>query len=201
MKKHRMFLVLMALVAVVIGSCGKKAAETPQAPVAEKSPAKVNPWLVKRWALGLLGRHPGKDAKKDLVMGDSLLGFRATPNALAWYEMVDVDSNGTPEKVGFMWDGINKVMYAYTHDPVTLDDGTTAANGLVVAQFGEGNKDGRSKGSGFWAYATTRDTMSYRLVEGGLYGCRFDETGTETECGTGTWLRDNNNFTISTKVK
>ena len=30
---------------------------------------------------------------------------------------------------------------------------------------------------------------------------RFDETGTETECGTGTWLRDNNNFTISTKVK
>jgi hypothetical protein len=200
MKKYRLFVVL-ALIAVTMASCGKKAADSSQAPAAEKAPAKVNPWLVKRWALGLLDRHPGPDAKKDFVLGDSLLGFRATPNALAWFEMVDIDSNGTPEKVGFMWDGINKVVYAYTHDPVTLDDGTTAANGLVVAQFGEGNKMDRPMGSGFWAYATARDTVSYRQVEGSLYGCRFDAAGEETDCGPGTWSRENNNFTVSTRVK
>jgi len=100
-----------------------------------------------------------------------------------------------------MWDATNKVMYAYTHDPVTLDDGAIADKGLVVGQFGEGNTANRPLGSGFWAYAVSRDTTSYREVEGGLYGCRFDGTGEETECGPGTWSRVNNDFSIKTMVK
>jgi hypothetical protein len=162
---------------------------------------KVSTKLVKRWMLGLTLRHPGMDARKGVQMGGGAMGVKATPTAMSWYEMADIDSNGTQEKVGFMWDSNDKVMYAYTLDPVRLDDGTMAKKGLVVGQFAEGNTAKRQQGSGFWAYATTRDTLSYRLVTGSLYGCRFDQYGRTTECGPGKWTRDNNNFSINTKVK
>ena len=200
MKTLGLFVVL-ALIVVIIGSCGRKASESPQPPAAEKSMAKINSRLVKSWMIGLSNRSPGLDAKRGVALGQGALGVRATPDAVAWFEMVDIDSNGTPEKVGFMWDATSKVMYAYTYDPVTLDDGTMADKGLVVAQFAEGNTMDRPFGSGFWAYATARDTTSYREVEGALFGCRFDKYGEETECGPGTWSRVNNNFTISTMVK
>jgi hypothetical protein len=205
MKKSRLFVVL-ALLAVIIGSCGKQGSESSQTPagetpVAEKSMGKIATRLVKSWMIGLTNRRPGLDAKKGVALGEGALGIRTTPEAVAWFEMVDIDSNGTPEQVGFMWDGAGKVMYAYTHDPVTLDNGSIADKGLVVAQFGEGNTVNRPLGSGFWAYATTRDTTDYRETEGNLFGCRFDATGTETECGPGTWSRVNNDFNISTMVK
>jgi len=200
MKKYRLF-VALALIAVIISSCGRTTSESPQTPAAEKSMGKIDTRLVKGWMIGLTNRRPGLDAKRGVVLGDGALGVRGTPDAVAWFEMIDIDSSGTPEKVGFMWDGTSKVMYAYTQDPVTLDDGTMADKGLVVAQFGEGNTVNRPLGSGFWAYATTRDTTSYREVEGALFGCRFDGTGEETECGPGTWSRVNNDFAIKTNVK
>jgi hypothetical protein len=202
MKMHRLFVVL-ALIGVAIVSCGKQASESPEtaAETAEKSMGKIRTTLVKSWMIGLANRRPGLDAKRGVALGEGALGVRATPEAVAWYETVDIDSNGTPEKVGFMWEATGKVMYAYTYDPITLDDGTIADKGLVVAQFGEGNTMNRPMGTGFWAYATARDTMSYREVEGTLYGCRFDASGDETECGPGTWSRVNNDFKISTMVK
>ena len=163
--------------------------------------AKINSRLVKSWMIGLTNRRPGLDAKRGVALGEGALGVTSTPEAVAWFENVDIDSNGTPEKVGFMWDASNKVMYAYTHDPITLDDGSIADKGLLVTQFGEGNLMKRPMGSGFWAYATARDTTSYRETEGTLYGCRFDQYGRMIECGPGKWTRDNNTFAISTRVK
>ena len=204
MMKSRLIAVL-ALTALVAASCAKPASETAQTPNGdgggEQAVAKIDSRIVKSWMIGLTNRRPGLDAKKGVALGEGALGVNATPEAVAWYESADIDSNGTPEKVGFMWDGTNKVMYAYTQDPVTLDDGSVADKGVLVAQFGEGNKMNRPLGSGFWAYATSRDTTSYRETEGSLYGCRFDNTGAETECGPGTWSRVNNDFKISTMVK
>lgn len=200
MKKYRLFAAL-ALIAVIIGSCGRKASESPQTPAAEQSMPKINSRLVKSWMIGLTNRRPGLDAERGVVPGVGALGVRPTANAVSWFEMVDIDSNGTAEKVGFMWEATSKVMYAYTYDPVTLDDGTMADKGLVMAQFGEGNTMDRPMGAGFWAYATSRDTTDYREVEGALFGCRFDGFGEETECGPGTWSRVNNDFKISTMVK
>ena len=199
MKKHRIILVL-ALLAAVVASCGKKAEEA-QAPVAEKSLPGIDPRLVKGWMVGLAKRTPIDGAKKGVSLDDRAMGVHATPGALAWYEVADVDSNGTQEKIGFMWDEANKVMYAYTYDPVTLEDGTMADKGVLMAQFAEGNTENRPQGSGFYGYATTRDTLSYRLVEGSLHGCRFDAEGNVTECGPGTWNRDNNALAIKTMVK
>ncbi len=202
MKKYRLFVVL-AFIAVAIVSCGRKASETPggETPAAEKSMGKIRSTLVKTWMIGLTNRRPGLDAQRGVALGEGALGVRPTADAVSWFEMLDIDSSGSHEKVGFMWDATNKVMYAYTYDPVTLDDGAIADKGLVVAQFGEGNGMNRPYGSGFWAYATTRDTTDYRETEGTLFGCRFDATGEETECGPGTWSRVNNDFKISTMVK
>ena len=200
MKKYGRFVVL-ALIAVIVGACSKKASETAQTSATEPVMGKIPTRLVKGWMIGLTNRRPGLDAKRGVVLGEGAMGVKGSADAVAWFEMIDIDSSGTPEKVGFMWDATTKVMYAYTNDPVTLDDGTMADKGLIVGQFGEGNTQNRPLGSGFWAYAVSRDTTSYREVEGGLYGCRFDGTGEETECGAGTWTRVNNDFSIQTKVK
>jgi hypothetical protein len=92
-------------------------------------------------------------------------------------------------------------MYAYTHDPITLDDGSIADKGLVVGQFGDGNTQNRPLGSGFWAYATTRDTTSYRETEGTLYGLPLRQERRRNRVRTRTWSRANNDFKLSTMVK
>jgi hypothetical protein len=204
MKKYRLLAVL-ALIALIIWGCGQKASETAQttpapAPV-EPTMGKIDPKLVKGWMIGLMNRRPGIGAKSNVALGEGALGIQASPNAVAWFENVDIDSNGTTEKVGFMWDGTSKVIYAYTHDPVTLTDGSMADKGLLVGQYGEGNTQQRTPATGFWAYAITRDTTDYRETEGALYGCRFDQYGEETECGAGTWSRVNNEFSVKTKVQ
>jgi hypothetical protein len=204
MKRSPLFVVL-PIAALIAASCGKQAEQTSQAPATEapstKSMARVDPRFFKHWLIGLSNRRPGLDAQRGVALGQGALGVNATPDAVAWFENVDVDSNGTREKVGFMWDGKNKVMYAYTQDPVMLEDGTMADKGLLVAQYGEGNTKNRDLGSGFWAYATARDTTASGDVTGTLSGCKFDHVGDETECGTGEWSRIDNDFKISTNVK
>jgi hypothetical protein len=208
MKKQPLFVVL-AFVVLIAGSCGKKTEESSEtatpAPPAEPTLAElkvhIDPRLVKNWMIGLTNRRPGLNAKRGVALGEGALGVNSTPDAVAWFEVADIDSNGTKEKVGFMWDATSKTMYAYTHDPVMLEDGTMADRGLLVAQYGDGNSKSRPLGSGFWAYATTRDTTSSGEMKGTLFGCRFDKTGAETECGTGEWSRTDNDFAIQTKMQ
>jgi hypothetical protein len=107
MKNSRLFVVL-AVIAVIVASCAKKESESTQTstgetPTAEKSMAKIDPRLVKTWMIGLTNRRPGVDAKRGVALGEGALGVNATPDAVAWFEMVDIDSNGTADKVGFMW--------------------------------------------------------------------------------------------------
>jgi hypothetical protein len=208
MKRFRL-LAMLPFAALIAASCGKNAeqsgGQTSQAPMAEAPAAASMPHIenrsVKYWMTGLTSRRPGLDARRGVSLGEGALGVNATPDAAAWFETVDLDSNGTREKVGFMWDATNKVMYAYTHDPVMLEDGTMADKGLLVTQYGEGNTRQRDAGSGFWAYATSRDTSTSGNVSGTLFGCRFDKLGNETECGAGEWSRMDNDFKISSKVK
>jgi hypothetical protein len=115
--------------------------------------------------------------------------------------MLDIDSSGTPEKVNFLWDATNKVMYAFTQDPVALEGGSMADKGLLIAQYGEANTAKREMGSGVWVYATERDTTATGEVRGKLFGCRFDKDGNTTECGTGDWSRTTNDFIIESAVQ
>jgi hypothetical protein len=130
------------------------------------------------------------------TLGYGALGVTLQENGQGWYEIADVDSNGTEEKIGFMWDTQNRVMYAYTQDPITFSDGTIADKGALITQFGEGNTLGRAVGSGWYAYALSADTTATGAA-GNLYGCTFDHTGMILECGTGTYERVGTEFKIS----
>jgi len=203
MRTYRLCSVL-ALTTLVAASCGKRAEQTPgpSTPAPETASApRVEARLLKQWLIGLTNRRPGLDATKANTLGYGALGVNVTGNATSWYEMADVDSNGTKEKVGFMWDATNKVMYAYTRDPITLSDGSMADHGLLAAQFGDGNTGNREIGSGFWAYAVSRDSSATGQVTGTLFGCRFNKYGDETECGPGEFSRAGNEFTIRTPGK
>lgn len=199
MKKFRLFLV-PALIAVIAVSCGKKAEQTPQSSAQpSEAPAPmphVAGRLLTRWIMGLSERRPGLDATKANTLGGGALAVKVTGNATSWIEMVDVDSSGTNEKVDFMWDATNKVMYAYTLDPVQVNDSTRADKGLLVAQFGDGNTRGKEIGSGFWAYALERDTSATGEITGKLYGCRYTKYGEVTECGPAEWSRTGSEFQL-----
>jgi hypothetical protein len=202
MKRYRLFAAL-ALVALIAASCAKKAEQAAQStgtePAATASTPRPEARLLRQWMIGLTNRRPGLDAVRMNHLGNDALGVNVTGEASSWFEMVDIDSNGTKEKVGFMWDATNKVMYAYTQDPITLNDGSMAGQGFMVTQFGENNTRGRATGSGWWAYALQRDTTAAGKVQGTLYGCTFDKLGNELECGTGTFSREGNEFSISVK--
>jgi hypothetical protein len=199
MKKFRLFLV-PALVALVAVSCGKKAEPTSepsaQTPAAPAPATHVEGPRLTRWIIGLSERRPGLDATKANTLGHGALGVKVTGKATSWIEMADVDSSGKKAKVNFMWDATNKVMYAYTLDPVRLNDSTVADKGLLVAQFGEGNTRNKESGSGFWAYALERDTSGTGTITGKLYGCRYTKYGEVTECGPAEWSRTGNEFSI-----
>jgi hypothetical protein len=194
--------VLAALTALILTSCGKsaeKSSESTTGQAAHAATPRIESRYVKMWMIGLSNRRPGLDAHKANTLGGGAMDVVVTGQGTSWFEMVDLDSNGTQEKVNFLWDATNKVMYAFTHDPVKLDDGSMADKGLLVAQFGEGNPEKRDMGSGVWMYATARDTSASGEVAGTLFGCRFDKDGNETECGTGKWSRTDNDFIIETK--
>jgi hypothetical protein len=194
MKTHARFASVLLLV-LLAGSCAPKekrseSAEPPASPLQGR--------LLTQWMIGLANRQPSPGATMAKTLGYGALGVSLAENGMGWYEVADVDSNGTQEKIGFMWDAKNKVMYAYTEDPVTLSDGTIANKGLLITQFGEGNTRGRAEGSGWYAYALERDTTATG-TRGSLYGCTFDKTGAILECGTGTFERDGVDFKISAR--
>jgi len=196
------FLAVLALAALMVSSCGKSAQQSSQSAAGQQAHAttpRIESRIVKLWMIGLSNRRPGLDARKANTVGGGALDVVVTGQGTSWFEMVDIDSNGTQEKVNFLWDVTNRVMYAFTHDPVKLDDGSMADKGLLVAQYGEGNPEKRPFGSGVWMYATALDTTATGDAAGTLFGCRFDKDGNETECGTGKWSRTNNDFVIETK--
>jgi hypothetical protein len=187
---------LILLASILVVSCAKKKEEAaPPAPAGGATHAKVSQAMLQRWMVGLINRQPSPNAESSVTIGSGVMQVKTPGESKAWGETADVDSNGTPETIRFMWDGQAKVMYAHTQDWVKLSDGTVADKGLLVAQFGEGNTRNKVPGSGWYAYALTRDTTATG-VTGTLFGCTFDKYGAEGECGTGTFSRDDNEFHI-----
>src|SRR5262245_31853944 len=100
MRRCPLFVVL-PFVALIAASCGKKAEQSSgqasQTPATEarapQSMPRIEPRFVKYWMIGLTNRRPGLDARKGVSLGQGALGVNATPDAVAWFEMVDIDSN------------------------------------------------------------------------------------------------------------
>ncbi|MFI5372442.1 MAG: hypothetical protein ACHQ52_12860 [Candidatus Eisenbacteria bacterium] len=190
--------VLPPILLLIVVSCAPKGEKAGQASNPPSTQPRVAERMLKRWMIGLTNRHPGSGATHPTDFGSGALGVTVSKDATMWYETADVDSNGKQELIGFMWDAPSKVMYAYTHDPVTLSDGTVADKGLLVAQFGDGNTKGKPVGSGWYAYTVERDSTAGK-VGGKMFGCTFDAAGNEVECGEGTFDRSGNELKIAVK--
>jgi hypothetical protein len=186
---------LISLLAVIAVSCAPKGEKASQTATTESAPAKVETRVLKKWMIGLSNRRPGNDATTVHTIGTGALGVTTSGAATSWFEMIDVDSSGKQDKIGFMWDSHNKIMYAYTRDPVTLSDGTVADKGLLVLQYGAENSKDKPEGSGWYAYATERDSTAAGAT-GTLHGCTFDANGQILQCGDGTFDKKGNEFDI-----
>ena len=190
---------LIVLASILVVSCSKKQeqaaseSETPAAPATTY--ARVPQAMLQRWMIGLVNREPSPNAEQAMTIGVGEVKVQATGLSKAWTETADVDSNGVQESVTLMWDGRAKVMYAYTRAPIMLSDGKSVDQGLMVAQYADGNTRNKPPGSGWYAYVLSRDSTAAK-VTGTLFGCTFDRYGTEGPCGTGTFSRDENDFKI-----
>jgi hypothetical protein len=184
------------IVSMIAASCAQKSEPPAGASSQPVAGARVEERMIKRWMMSLLSRRMNMTETKASRLGSGPMEVDLGVDAMTWEESGDVDSSGTTETIAFLWDEANKVLYAFTRDPIRLADGAMADQGLMVAQFGEGNTKARVPGSGWYAYVTARDTTSAGQVTGNLFGCRFDNQGTELECGTGTWEKTANEFIL-----
>jgi hypothetical protein len=121
----------------------------------------------------------------------------ATPaDSDSWAEQIDVDGNGTAEQTNLVWDGADKVLLSSSTGTFACSDGSTGTGELLVAVNGQGNKWGRSVGSGFWL--ASMDKGQCGIPAGSMWGCRFNASGTATACGAATIDQKNNDVIIVT---
>jgi len=101
-----------------------------------------------------------------------------------WIEKLDIDGDGDVEDTNLVWDDEDKVLFAYSDGAFACRNGGTATADLLVAAYAAGNTAKKPAGSGFWVADLDKGECSAQVA--GLFGCKFDATGTETACGIAT---------------
>jgi hypothetical protein len=151
----------------------------------------VNPAQVQKKA----AMPPPSGATKTSNIGQKVQ--MSTPaDSDSWAEQLDVDGNGTAEQTNLVWDGKDKVLFSDSAGTFTCKNGATGSGELLVAVNGAGNKWGRPVGSGFWV--ASMDKGQCGVHQDALWGCKFDASGTSTECGVATLDQKNNDLVIAT---
>jgi hypothetical protein len=123
----------------------------------------------------------------------------ATDDDSFWVEQLDIDGDGNVDDSNLVWDDEDKVLFAYSDGTFTCKNGATGTGELLVATNGAGNPRKRPAGSGFWVAAVDKGECGAQVA--GLFGCRFDETGSETACGLVTVDEKNDDIVIVTAQK
>ncbi len=116
----------------------------------------------------------------------------------AWLEQLDIDGDGEVEDTNLVWDDEDKVLYAFSSGTFSCKSGGTAMADLLVAANGPGNRKNRPVGSGFWVANLDKDECAAEAA--GLWGCRFDGSGTATACGMASVDSKNDDLVILTET-
>jgi hypothetical protein len=123
-------------------------------------------------------------AKKTSIGKGPLTVSTGEPDSF-WEEEIDVASDGKTNVVSdFLYNTQTGVIYAYREDDVTCANGQTARGGILDAVYTDGNKVGKTAGSGW--YAVALDAGKCDAKETGVYGCKYNAAGNPTECGAAT---------------
>ena len=101
-----------------------------------------------------------------------------------WIDSIDFDGDGDIQETHFLWDDEDMVLYAYSDETFDCMEGGTGTGGMLVAIYGVGNSFDEPAGSGW--YVVGLDAGECYADEDTLWGCTFDATGQETECGVAT---------------
>ena len=123
----------------------------------------------------------------------------ATDDDSFWSERIDVDGDGDVEDTNVVWDDEDKILFAYSSGAFSCKNGGTATAELLVATNAAGNPRGRPAGSGFWLADLDKGECGAQAA--GLWGCKFDATGSETACGVAVLDEKNDDLVIATAVK
>jgi hypothetical protein len=84
----------------------------------------------------------------------------------------------------FLYDPDRGVVYGYRDGDFACKDGQSETGSVLEARYTEGNKAGKTAGSGW--YAVELKAGKCGAKESGVYGCKLDSSGTATDCGMAT---------------
>lgn len=122
----------------------------------------------------------------------------ASPHSF-WAEHLDVDGSGHPVLVDLAWDNPHKVLYISRERGFGCRNGGTADGAILTAIYGQDNKLGKTAGSGWWVADLEEGECG--VPAAGLYGCRFDSDGSNTECGSMNIVDVNDDVIVSPLLK
>ena len=182
---------ISALVLTTAG-CEKTPAPKEEAKAAPPAPAPSVPDLKVGAAAKAKAANPKPGAKAtkkppaDIFgKGKATITVKGHPggvNHSFWTEELDVDDSGQPVLVDVAWDNSHKVLYLSRERSFTCRNGQTADGSILTTIYGKGNTKAKPTGSGWWV--AELDEGECGVHSAGLYGCRFDADGLNTDCGS-----------------
>ncbi len=126
-----------------------------------------------------------KAATKDFGKGKAAVHFKGSPHDRSfWAEQLDVDNSGNPVLVNEAWDNHSKVLYISNDRTFSCGNGQSASGSTLMAIYAKGNTRKRPVGSGWWVSELNAGDCG--VPTEGLYGCRFDAAGNNSDCGSAT---------------
>ena len=101
-----------------------------------------------------------------------------------WSEGMDIDGSGTPALVDVAWDNHHKVLYVSKERTFACRNGQTGDGSSLMVVYGKNNTLNKPTGTGWWV--ADLDAGECGVHEAGLYGCKFDPEGINSDCGSAT---------------
>ncbi len=111
-----------------------------------------------------------------------------------WEEELDVDGSGNPVTSDIAWDNHHKVLYVSKDRSFQCRNGQSADGSTLMAVYGRRNTLKKPAGSGWWV--ADLDAGKCSVGEAGIYGCKFDSDGNNTDCGSATIQSDQDDVVI-----
>jgi hypothetical protein len=130
---------------------------------------------------------PGANAKSTAqksTVGKGATAVKASQPSAYWVEDLDVDDDGVVETSGYLYDTQRGILYTYREDDFACPSGKPESGDILMALYAKGNPAHKPVGSGW--YLVNLNTGQCAAKRAGTFGCRFNASGTPTECGAAT---------------
>ena len=198
---------LVAVLALLASACKQspKPEEAAKQVIQQPTPSvpniKVSPAVQAKAAAPKPGPHANKKpATEAFGKGQATVHLKGRPHDHSfWAEQMDVDNSGNPVLVDEAWDNTDKVLYVSNDRAFTCGNGQTATGSTLMAVYAKGNPRKRPAGSGWWVSELHAGDCG--VPRDGLYGCRFDAAGNNSDCGGATVQADVGDVVIVPQTK